>query len=250
MKKLLSKTLVAATVVASVFSTTLPMAYATETQEAVTPTIMLNGEPADVRAKMIDDKLYFSVRDFWANIALIKANEIKWYGDTKTVSDGWNYIQLDDQTLYSPYIGKHMPLTDPAVLLDGTTYVAASFLEDIINCKYVKQTITDTSIHFRNLIWEQDGYDLKYHYRVSPIPINVETGLPDFESLLERNSRYTKFDFRVEDYDITKTETEDGGTIFRYVNKNDPKRTLRVQVQDGYVSHVMDHGAIILYRPR
>ena len=59
MKTLLSKILVAATVVASVFSTTLPMAYATETQEAVTPTITLNGEPVDVRAKIINDKIYF-----------------------------------------------------------------------------------------------------------------------------------------------------------------------------------------------
>ena len=250
MKKFLSKTLVAAAAAASVFSASLPMAYAAETQKPITPTITLNGEPADVRAKMVNGKVYFSIRDFWVNIALIESNEIKWYADTQTVSDGWNYIQLDDQTLYSPYTGKHLPLSDPAILLDGTTYVAASFLDDIINCKYVKQTISDTSIHFRNLIWEQDGYDLKYHYRVSPIPVNTKTGLPDFESLLERNSRYMKFDFRTEDYDITKTETEDGGAIFHYVCKNDPERTLIAQVQDGYVSHVMDHGAIILYRPR
>jgi len=243
MKTLLSKILVAATVVASVFSTTLPMAYATETQEAVTPTITLNGEPVDVRAKIINDKIYFSIRDFWVKIDRDEPKNIKWFPEAKTVSDGYDFIRLNDQTLYRAGIGT-FPLKDPALLIDGTTYMAASFLQSSSN--RVEYEVTDTGIHFRNVIWEQNGYDLKRHFRIPLIPVDEELSYPNFEALVPAYD----YGFRNENVTVTKTELEDNKTIFTYTSKDAPEKTLTATVQHGYVSHVSDNGLINLYRPR
>ena len=245
MKKLLSKTLVAATVVASVFSTFLPMAYAAETQELVTPTITLNGEPADVRAKIINDKVYFSIRDFWVNIDRRAPESIKWYPEQRTVSDGYNFIRLDEQTVYIDSVGV-IPLEDPALLIDGTTYMAASFLDSHSTSFHTDYELTDTGIHFRNLIWEQKGVDMKRHFSVPVIPVDEELGYPNFESFVLAYN----YGFRNKNVTVTKTELEDGKTLFTYVSKDNPEKTLTATVQHGYVSHVADNGLINLYRPR
>lgn len=245
MKKLLSKTLVAATVVASVFFASLPMAYAAETQEPVTPIITLNGEPADVRAKMVNGKVYFSIRDFWVNIDRDDPESIKWFPEAKTVSDGFNFIRLNDQTLYISGMGV-IPLEDPALLIDGTTYMAASFLQTSNISNRVEYEVTDTGIHFRNVIWEQDGYDLKRHFNIPLFPVDEELGYPNFET----QKLIYEYGFRNENVNITKTELEDDKTLFTYVSKDDPEKILTATVQHGYVSHVSDHGLIDLYRPR
>lgn len=245
MKKLLSKTLVAATVVASVFSASLPMAYAAETQEPVTPTITLNGEPADVRAKMVNGKVYVSIRDFWVNIDHREPESIKWYPETRTVSDGYNFIRLNEQIVsingfYS------LPLEDPALLIDGTTYMAASFLDSHSTSFRTDHEVTDTGIHFRNMIWEQNGVDMKRQFSISPIPVDEKLGYPNFEALVP----IYEYGFRNENVSITKTDLEDGKTLFTYVSKDDPEKTLTATVQHGYISHVADNGLINLYRPR
>ena len=150
MKKFLSKTLVAAAVAASVFSASLPMAYAAETQKPVVPIITLNGEPADVRAKMVNGKVYLSIRDFWVNIDRRDPESIKWYPEQRTVSDGYNFIRLDEQTVYIDSVGV-IPLEDPALLIDGTTYMAASFLDS-----------HSTSFHvvFVSKFFDHSSYDL------------------------------------------------------------------------------------------
>ena len=243
MKKLLSRTLVAATVMASIFSTALPMAYAAEAQEPVAPIITLNGEPADVRAKIINGKIYFSIRDFWVKIDRDEPENIKWFPEAKTVSDGYDFIRLNDQTLYRAGIGR-FPLKDPALLIDGTTYMAASFLQSSANC--VEYEVTDTGIHFRNVIWEQNGYDLKRHFRIPLIPVDEELGYPNFEALVPAYD----YGFRNKNVTVTKTELEDGKTLFTYVSKDNPEKTLTATVQHGYVSHVADNGLINLYHPR
>ena len=243
MKKLLSKATVATVLAATMFSTTLPMAYAAETQELVTPTITLNGEPADVRAKIINDKVYFSIRDFWVNIDRRAPESIKWYPKQRTVSDGHNFIRLDDQTVYIDSVGV-IPLEDPALLIDGTTYMAASFLQSSSN--RVEYEVTDTGIHFRNVIWEQNGYDLKRHFRIPLIPVDEELGYPNFEALVPAYD----YGFRNENVTVTKTELEENKTIFTYTSKDTPEKTLTATVQHGYVSHVSDNGLINLYRPR
>ena len=245
MKKLLSKTLVAATVVASVFFASLPMAYAAETQEPVTPIITLNGEPADVRAKMVNGKVYFSIRDFWVNIDRDDPESIKWFPEAKTVSDGFNFIRLNDQTLYISGMGV-IPLEDPALLIDGTTYMAASFLNTSNISNRTDYELTDTGIHFRNVIWEQDGFDTKRHFRIPPIPVDEKLGYPNFETLIPAY----EYGFRNENMTVAKAELEENKTIFTYTSKDDPEKTLTATVQHGYVSYVADNGLINLYRPR
>lgn len=245
MKKFLSKTLVAATVAASVFSAFLPMAYAAETQEPITPTITLNGEPADVRAKMVNGKVYLSIRDFWVNIDRRDPESIKWYPEQRTVSDGYNFIRLDEQTVYIDSVGV-IPLEDPALLIDGTTYMAASFLDSHSTSFHTDYELTDTGIHFRNLIWEQKGYDLKGDFRVPVIPIDEALGYPNFETLVLAYN----YGFRNKNVTVTKTVPDENRTIFTYTSKDDPEKTLTATVQHGYVSHVADNGLINLYRPR
>lgn len=245
MKKFLSKTLVAATAVTSIFSASLPMTYAAETTEMTQPIITLNGEQANVRAKMINDKVYFSIRDFWVNIDRDDPESIKWFPETKTVSDGFNFIRLNDQTLYIAGMGM-IPLEDPALLIDGTTYMAASFLHTSNISNRVEYEVTDTGIHFRNVIWEQNGLDLKREFRIPPISVDEELGYPNFETLIPAYD----YGFRNENINITKTELEDGKTLFTYVSKDDPEKNLTATVQHGFVSHVSDNGLISLYRPR
>ena len=245
MKKLLSKTLVTAAVVASVFSASLPMAYAAEMQETTTPIVTLNGEPADVRAKMIDGKIYFSIRDFWENINRRDSADIKWFPEQRTVSDGHNFIRLNDQTLYIAGMGA-IPLEDPALLIDGTTYMAASFLQTSNISNRVEYEVTDTCLHFRNVIWEQKGVDMKRQFRIPLIPVDEKLGYPNFETLIPAFD----YGFRNKNVTVTKTELEENKTIFTYTSKEDPEKTLTATVQHGYVSHVADNGLINLYRLR
>ena len=245
MKKLLSKATVAAVLTATLFSTALPMAYAAEVQEPITPVITLNGEPTDVRAKIIDGKIYFSIRDFWVNIDHREPESIKWYQEQRTVSDGYNFIRLNDQTIYIDSLGV-IPLEDPALLIDGTTYMAASFLDSHSTSFHTDYELTDTGIHFRNLIWEQDGYDMKRHFNVSAIPMDEELGYPNFEAL---KPAY-EYGFRNKNVTVTKTELDENKTIFTYTSKDTPEKTLTATVQHGYVSHISDNGLINLYRPR
>ena len=245
MKKLLSKATVATVLAATMFSTTLPMAYAAETQELVTPTITLNGEPVDVRAKIINGNIYFSIRDFWVNIDRRAPESIKWYPEQRTVSDGYNFIRLDEQTVYIDSVGV-IPLEDPALLIDGTTYMAASFLDSHSTSFRTDHEVTDTGIHFRNMIWEQNGVDMKRQFSISPIPVDEKLGYPNFEALVP----VYEYGFRNENVSITKTDLEDGKTLFTYVSKDDPEKTLTATVQHGYISHVADNGLINLYRPR
>ena len=245
MKKFLSKTLVAAAAAASVFSASLPMAYAAETQEPITPTITLNGEPADVRAKMVNGKVYLSIRDFWVNIDRRDPESIKWYPEQRTVSDGYNFIRLDEQTVYIDSVGV-IPLEDPALLIDGTTYMAVSFLDSHSTSFRTDHEVTDMGIHFRNMIWEQNGVDMKRQFSVPVIPVDEELGYPNFEALVP----VYEYGFRNENVSITKTDLEDGKTLFTYVSKDDPEKTLTATVQHGYISHVADNGLINLYRPR
>ena len=245
MKKFLSKTLVAATVAASVFSASLPMAYAAETQEPVTPTITLNGEPANVRAKMVNGKVYLSIRDFWVNIDRRDPENIKWYPEQRTVSDGYNFIRLDEQTVYIDSVGV-IPLEDPALLIDGTTYMAASFLDSHSTSFHTDYELTDTGIHFRNLIWEQKGVDMKRHFSVPVIPVDEELEYPNFETLVLAYN----YGFRNKNVTVTKTVPDENRTIFTYTSKDDPEKNLTATVQHGYVSHVADNGLINLYRPR
>lgn len=245
MKKFLSKVIMTAALSAAILSTGVPMAYAAELPASTVPVITLNGEPANVRAKMINGKVYFSIRDFWVNIDRDDPESIKWFPEAKTVSDGFNFIRLNDQTLYIAGMGV-IPLEDPALLIDGTTYMAASFLQTSNISNRIEYEVTDTGIHFRNVIWEQDGLDLKRHFRIPLIPVDEKLGYPNFETLIPAYD----YGFRNENVNITKTELEDGKTLFTYVSKDDPEKTLTATVQHGFVSHVSDNGLIHLYRPR
>ncbi len=247
MKKFFRWAGISAALFASFLSLGMHFAYAEELPQ--TPTVTLNCEPAPIRAEMIDGKLYFSLRDYWVNIAMKDPATIKWYGDAQTVTDGFDYIQLADQTLIAPIVNIHQPLADPAILKDGITYVTASYLEASIGSRYVKYEADETSLYFRNLIWEQEGYDFKYQLRVAPFPINEETGLPDFESMFKSN-HYNYFDYSDDLFDISRTETNDNKIIFTYVSKQYPERFFIATVQDGYVSHVADHDALTIYRLR
>lgn len=245
MKQTLRHAGLSAALFASFLSLGITLAHAEDTA----PIVTLNGETAPVRAEIVNGKPYFSLRDFWVNVAQNDSARIHWYGDNQTVSDGWNFICLQDQTIYTPSAGRKS-LTDSAVLIDGTVYVAASFLEDAASYQYFPFKANETSIQFRNLVWEQDGVDLKTELRVAPIPVNAKTGLPDFEGFFERYRYRASLDFLMEDYTVTTTETPDGSIVYTYVSKTDPAKTFIATARDEYVFHVEDHGAINLYQPR
>lgn len=240
MKKFIRWAGISTALFASFLSMGMNLAYAEDTA----PIITLNGGAAPVRAEIVNGKPYFSLRDFWANVAQRDTAEIKWYGDTQTVSDGWNFICLQDQTIYTSYAGRKS-LTDSAVLIDGTVYVSAAFLEDTNSYSFIPYRATERFIEFHNMIWEQG--EIK-QYAV-PIPIDVKTNLPDFEGFLEGYRYRASFDFSAEDYTITTTETPDGSIVYTYVSKADPAKSLVATARDEYVFRVEDHGAINLYQP-
>lgn len=241
MKKLIRRAGISTALFASFLSMGIAPAYA----EDSAPIISLNGEASHVRAKYIDGKLYFSLRDFWTNVVQRDPAKIIWYGDAQTVSDGWNFVCLQDQTIYSPSAKKH-PLTDSAVLTDGTVYVSAAFLEDTDSYSFIPYHATEHFIEFHNMIWEQG--EIKQY--AAPIPIDVKTNLPDFEGFLETYRHRASSDFLTEDYTVTTAEAPDGSTVYTYVSKTDSAKSLVATARDEYVFHVEDHGAINLYQPR
>ncbi len=223
---------------------------AIEATLAEEPLVTLNGKAAPVRAEIIDGKLYFSLRDYWANVTWRKPENIRWHGLSQTVSDGFDFLSLKEQQLSAPIIGMVEKLSEPAILKDGTVYVTPAYLDISRGSNRIKHDTDGNQLHLHRLTWVQNGVDLtaEGHISVYPVAMNTEKGLPDFESRLA-HEYFSYFDYSDDLFDITKTEDGDK-TIFTYVMKEDPSRSMTVTVEDGYVSRIEDNHALDIYRPR
>lgn len=243
MKKMLHHVGVSAALFASLLSLGISPAYAEEGAPSTAPVVTINGEPTSIRTEMIDGKLYFSLRDYWVEGEGISPTSITWFAEDQTVSNGSNFLFLQNQT-YRNTNGNITPLTDPAVLKNGTTYVASSFLQNS-DC-YKQHSIiveeNENSINFKATLWERkDGYPMDY--RLPIIFLDEKTGLPAFETV----EGIRMAGFTNDAYHITKTSTDDGKTVFQYVLKEDPSKNATVTVLGDYVSHVVDDNGFFRY---
>lgn len=74
MKKFLCRAALSSVLLASFLPLGFIPAYAAETQPAVT----INGDPADIQAKYINNELYFSLSDFLTKAAYADPTDIEW----------------------------------------------------------------------------------------------------------------------------------------------------------------------------
>ena len=245
MKKMLRHVGVSAALFASFLSLGISPAYAEETTLSTSPVVTINGEAAPIHAEIVNGKLYFSLRDYWVNVKETAPEKIKWYGDTQTVSNGYAFVFLDNQTFRSE-LNQTGTLTDAAILKDGRVMVTASYLLDNGDTRRYMVNDFENTLQFKKATWERANAPLSERYHPLPIPLDAETGLPAFETcnLLEGKN------FSNDDFNITKEETADGKTIFTYTSKADAAKTLVVTVVDGYVTHVLDNNAVFSYQPR
>lgn len=243
MKKMLHHVGVSAALFASLLSLGISPAYAEEGAPSTAPVVTINGEAAPIHTETVNGKLYFSLRDYWVNVREIAPEKIKWYGDTQTVSNGYAFVFLDNQTFRSE-LNQTGALTDAAILKDGRVMVTASYLLDNGDTRWYMINDTENTLEFKKATWELANALKEYH--PLPIPLDTETGLPAFETchLLEGKN------FSNDDFNITKEETADGKTIFTYTSRADASKTLVVTVVDGYVAHVLDNNAVYSYQPR
>ena len=244
MKKLLSKTLVAATVVASVFFASLPMAYAAETQEPVTPIITLNGETTDIRGIYVDGKPYFSVSDYWITVQGYDPEDIKWYNEEKILSNGSIFLSVEDQNWFRR-ADKTFRFSKPIIFSDNTVWAPSSFVKDthIGNINDITVKTHGSTLEFRKTFWSFPN-DTYCAYRLPVITIDSKTGHPNFASvpLLKEKG------FSEKKFHILTQELEDNKTVFAYISKVRPQNFLLVTVINGSVSEVLDNNGIFTYQ--
>ena len=129
MKKFLHWTGISTALFATFLSLGMHMAYAAETLSQ-SPSVTINGNAADIRAKYINQKIYFSIADFWTEARYNDPDKIKLYQEDQVLSDGYNFISVEDQNWYR-HANKTTPFTDPIFLEDDTVWVSASALKDM-----------------------------------------------------------------------------------------------------------------------
>lgn len=244
MKKMLYHVGVSAALFASFLSLGMSPAYAEETALSP-PVVTVNGEAAPIHAEIVNGKLYFSLRDYWVNVNDTAPEKIKWYSDTKTVSNGFAFVFLNNQTFRSE-LNPEVVLSNAAILKDGRVMVTASYLQDSGDTRWYMVNDSGNTLQFKKTTWELANAPLSEAYRPLPIPLDSKTGLPAFETctLLEGTN------FSNDDFDITETAAEDGKHIFTYTSKTDAAKTLVVTAVDGYVTHALDNNAVFSYQPR
>lgn len=205
---------------------------------AEAPTVRFNGMTVDVRTAAVGNQTYFSLRDYWRQIARAGASGIFWDNEKKIVHNGQEFLNLNAQT-YQNAGRESVPLSDPAVLLDGTVYVAPSFLTDSATGGRTTLISTAGELDFYQtlLLYETGGSD---YALLSPVRVSAETGLP----LLAEASFPTGYQFSPEAYDCTQGTDEQGRTVFTYTRKDDPTKGMTATVQDGFVTLLQDHGEI------
>lgn len=243
MKKFLRWTGISATVFASFLSLGMHMAYAAETF-VQTPSVTINGNAADIRAKYVNHKIYFSIADFWIEARYNDPDKIKLYQEDQVLSDGYNFISVEDQNWYR-HANKTTPFTDPIFLEDDTVWVSVSALKDMGYRTPIAE-IKDDTLNFKQTYWEFPNGE-PYWYYLPLIPVDEETGLPAFSKVaqIKEDGNFNEADFH-----ILSQELENGKTVFAYINKNSPQKFLLVTCVDGYVAHVLDNDCIFHYALR
>lgn len=240
MKKFFYRSAVAAAL-ATFLSLGTPLAFAAEA-----PAVLLNGETSPIHAEKIDDTLYFSLRDYWVNVQGAAPEDIKWYGDTKTVScHNQNFVFLNDQS-YRNATSQSGKLTTPAILKDGRVMVSASYLSDCQDTRWYQVTELEDTLIFRKTTWALADAPLSESFRPAPIPVDAKTGLPALESCSLLKGKH----FSNDDFTITQKETADGKTLFTYTSKADSSKTLEITAVDDYVTYVLDNNAVFSSQPR
>lgn len=244
MKKFLSKTLVAATVVTSVFSASLPMACAAETHEAPVPVITLNGKSANIRGKYINGKPYFSVSDYWVSVQGYELEDIKWYEEEKVLSNGSIFLSVEDQNWFRR-ADKTNRFSKPVILSDGIVWAPSSFVKDTHtgNINDITVKTHGNTLEFRKTFWSFPN-DTSCAYRLPVITIDSKTGHPNFSSvpLLKEKG------FSEKNFHILTQALEDNKTVFAYISKTQPQNFLLVTVIDGSVSEVLDNNGIFTHQ--
>lgn len=233
---------------AALCSVSAPTAYATETQEPATPTITLNREPTEVRAKYINGDIYFSVIDYWTQVQCSDPTNIKWNKEKQLLSNGRTILSISDQTSYLQLnTGKKniARFSDPVIVENDVVWAKASLIKDL-DSGTVKDIVvenSDTSLNFKRTYWEFPG-GKTYAYRLPLMRLDEETGLPDFLSVEQVRKKGT---FSEKRFHILSQQLEDGKTIYAYLNKSDPHKFLLVACIDGYVAHILDNNGIFTY---
>lgn len=238
MKKLLSKTLVAAAAAASVFSASLPMAYAAE---ASTPKVTLNGDAIEIPARYINGKIYFSLADFWEEMTYTPSENIKWYEENQVLSNGSVFLSVKNQNWYRRS-NQYTRLSDPVIFADGIVWTQPSILKDM-NINTTSYEKNGDTLNFKQTFWEFPNGDY-FPYRLAQIPLDKETGRPVFTSVEQVRE---KGSFSEKRFHILSQQLEDGKTIYAYINKNDPHKFLLVTCVDAYVAHILDNNGIFTY---
>ncbi|WP_458408171.1 hypothetical protein [Anaerotignum sp.] len=244
MKKLLSKTSIAAVVTAAILSTGVPMAYAAEIPENPVPAVTLNGESTDIRAKYIKGKLYFSVTDFWSTVQGYESKDIKWYDEEQILSNGSIFLSVKDQNWYR-YANKTTAFSDPIIYENGTVWVSPSFVKDTHtgNIKDISVESRDNTLSFKKTFWVFPN-ETSCDYRLPVIGIDPKNNLPDFASV----SLLKEKGFSESKFHILTQELDDNKIVFAYISKTLPQNFLLVTVSDGYVSCVLDNNGVFTYQ--
>ena len=235
MKKRSTKTAVAAVFAAAIFSTVLPVTYAAEP-----PTITLNGDTTEIAIRYIDGDLYFSISDFWEQVLSIPAENIKWYEDEQILFNGSIFLSVEDQQWYRRS-DKTNRFSNPVIYEDGVVWTQPSILKDMnISTTYEKDGNT---LNFKQTYWEFPN-GRQFDYWLSLIPLDKETGRPDFNSVEQVR---TKGPFSEKHFHILSQELGNGKTVYAYISKVSPQNFILVTCADGYVAHVLDNNGVFTY---
>lgn len=248
MKKHISKAALTAVLAAALCSVSAPMAYAAETLHPATPTITLNREPTEVRAKYINGDIYFSIIDYWTQVQCSDPTKIKWDEEKQLLSNDRTILSISDQTSYLQLSAGKKNITkfsSPVIVENGVVWAQASLIKDL-DSGTVKDIVVengDTSLNFKRTYWEFPGGET-YAYRLPLLQLDEETELPDFLSVEQVRK---KGSFSEKRFHILSQQLEDGKTIYAYINKSDPHKFLLVTCIDGYVAHILDNNGIFTY---
>lgn len=248
MKHFLCRVTLSAALLASFLPLGFIPAYAAETQ----PTVTINGDPADIHAKYINNELYFSLSDFLTKAAYADPTDIKWDEKEQVLFNGHTVFSVKEQCVYrqrtiddSGYVYRNdiANFTEPVIYEDDTLWATASFFKDLPSYRTFPEMENGT-LNLKKTYWEaSDG--TPFPYLLPLIPLEKETGRPAFSPAFAENEVIQKrTDFSEDHYHILSQELENGKTVFAYVNKIDPRKFALVTCVDGYVAHVLDHNGI------
>lgn len=245
MKNFLRRAALSTALFASFLSLGLPPTYAAETQ----PTVTINGDPADIQAKYINNKLYFSLSDFLIEAAYADPNNIEWNEKEQALFNGHTVFSVKEQCVYrqnsiddSDRVRRKdiANFADPIIYKDDTLWATASSLKDLPSYRTFTPEIENDTLNLKKTYWE-DSNGTPFPYLLHLIPLEKETGRPAFSQneLIQK-----KIDFSEDHYHILSQELENGKIVFAYVRKSDPQNFALVTCVDGYVAHVLDHNGI------